>query len=61
MLLHRLYALDRSSAQFPDQLYQLLEDKEYVECLQKLPEDELIQLIGYLDDVRFPLMLAKCH
>ena len=57
----RLYELDRSSDRFPDQLYQLLHDEEHVECLQKLPKDELDRLINYLNDVRFPLTSEKCH
>ena len=57
----RLYELDRSSAQFPDRLYQLLHDKEHVECLQKLPEDEVVQLIDYLNDVRVSLMSVKWY
>jgi len=51
----RLYELDRSSAQFPDQLDQLLHDKEHMECFQNLPEDELAELVNYLNDVRFTL------
>jgi len=54
-----LYELDGSSAQFPDQLYELLHDKEYVECLQKLPEDELLQLTNHPNGVRFPLRSEK--
>ena len=57
----RLYELDRTSTQFPDRLYQLLHDKERVECLQKLPKDELVQLIDYLDDVTLLLMPANCR
>ena len=49
----RLYELDRSSDQFPDRLYQLLHDKEYVKCLQQLPNDELAHLVDHLDDVGF--------
>jgi len=55
----RLYELDRSSDQFPDHLYQLLRDKEYVECLQQLSDDSLAQLVDYLDDVGFCPLLAK--
>jgi len=57
----RLFELDMSSNQFPDQLYQLLNDKEYVECLQQLPDDELAQLVNHLDDVGFYQLPAKCH
>lgn len=51
MLSQRLYELNRSSARFPDQLNQLLQDKRWVEDLQRLPNDELVELIGYLDNV----------
>ena len=57
----RLYELDRSSNQFPDQLYQLLHDKEYVECLQQLPDAELVQLMDHLDDVGFYQLPEKHH
>jgi hypothetical protein len=57
----RLYELNRSSDRFPDQLYQLLHDEEHVGCLQKLPKEELDQLINYLNDVGFPLISAECH
>jgi hypothetical protein len=56
-----LYELDKSSTQFPDQLYRLLHDEEYVEGLTGLLKDELDQLINYLNDVSFPLTSAKCH
>lgn len=51
MISRRLYGL----AQFPDQLHLFLRNKEHVECLVNLPEDELAGLIDYLNDVRFPL------
>jgi len=49
----RLRQLDRSSAQFPKQLNELLYDKEWIDRLVHLPEGELIETIGNLDDVRF--------
>jgi len=52
MLAPRLIQLDRTSTQFPEQLDKLLHDKEWVEGVQVLPEDELMEAIGYLDDVR---------
>jgi len=61
MTSRRLYDLDRSSAQFSDQLYQLLRDKEYVECLVNLPEGELAGVMNYLNDVGLPSMPPKCH
>ena len=48
----RLYELDKSSTQFPEQLDELLHDTEWVKCLELLPEGELMELIGYLDNVR---------
>ena len=54
MSLQRLYDLDRWSAQFPGQLDELLHDKKYVDGFQKLPEDELIELVTYLNSVRGP-------
>ncbi|KAF9641912.1 kinase-like protein, partial [Thelephora ganbajun] len=51
MLTQRLYELDRSSTQFPEQLDKLLHDKEWIEDLKLLPEDELVELIGCLNDV----------
>ena len=52
MLLQRLYELDRSSARFPEELDKLLHDREWVEQLQLLPEGELVESMGYLNDVR---------
>jgi len=52
MFAQRLYGLDRSSTQFPEELDKLLHEKEWVEQVQLLPEDELVGVISYLDDVR---------
>ena len=54
MSLQRLRDLDRSSAQFPDQLDKLLHDKEYVDGLLGLPQPELIQLVDHLNNVGCP-------
>ena len=51
MSAQRLYELDRSSTQFPEQLDELLHDEEWERQLQLLPEDELMELTGHLDDV----------
>jgi len=48
----RLSQLDRSSTRFPEQLDKLLHDKEWVKEVQLLQEDELMEVIGCLDDVR---------
>lgn len=52
MSLQPLYELDRS---FPDRLDELLHDQKYVEELRGLPEQELLQLVDYLNDVRSPM------
>ena len=52
MSAQRLYQLDRTSTQFPEQLNKLLHDKEWEQKLQLLPEGELVELTSYLDDVR---------
>ena len=57
MSLQRLRDLDRSSAQFPDQLDKLLHDKEYVAGLLGLPQPELIQLVDHLNNVGCPFAM----
>ena len=47
----RLYDLDKSLS---PELDKLLRDKEYIDGLLDLPENELIQLVNYLNDVGFP-------
>ena len=59
LLRERLYKLDRSSTRFPEQLDELLQNDEWAEDLESLPEDELMELIGHLDNVRFISMLTK--
>jgi len=56
MSLRRLFDLDRSSAQFSDQLDELLHDKDYVTGLLGLPDPELIQLVDHLNNVGFPFV-----
>ena len=51
-LAQHIYELDRLSARFPEQLYKLLRDEEWVEGIQRLPKGKLVELIGYLDNVR---------
>ena len=48
MSLQRLYDLGRTVS---DQLDKLLHDEEYVGGLQRLPKDELVQLVNHLNDV----------
>ena len=50
--LQRLYDLDRS---FSRDLDKLLHDEGYVDGLLQLPENELIPLVNYLNDVGSPL------
>lgn len=53
MSAQRLYDLDKSSAQFPEQLDGLLHDNEWVGQLKLLPESDLVKLAGCLSDVWF--------
>lgn len=53
MALRDLYGLDRTSAQFPDQLDQFFHDENHVRSIQDLPGDEFAELLKYLDEVRF--------
>ena len=53
MFAQRLFKLDGSSPQFPEQLGELLQYEEWAEHLQPLPEGELVELIDYLDSVSF--------
>lgn len=55
MALRLLYGLDKSSAQFPDQLDQFFHDEKHMECIQILPESELEELLDYMDDVKLLL------
>ena len=48
MALQRLYESDRS---FSGELDKLLHDEKYLGELLTLPEDQLIQLVNYLNDV----------
>ena len=51
MSAQRLYELDKTSAQFPKHLDELLHDKEWIEQLESLPVSELVELTGHLHDV----------
>ena len=51
MSARRLYDLDRS---FSQELEKLLHDERYIGELLELPENDLIQLVNYLNDVGFP-------
>lgn len=49
--LERLYKLDKAYA---GELDKLLHDERYIGQLMGLQGDELIQIVDYLSDVRFP-------
>ena len=51
MVVQRLDELDRSAIGFPEQLYKLLHDKQWVKSLKLLPEGELGELIDFLNNV----------
>jgi len=61
MLAQRLYGLDRSSNRFPEELDQLLHEREWVEQVQLLPKDVLVEVISYLDDVRLISTPNRSH
>lgn len=48
MSLQRLYQLDQS---FAVQLDKVLHDEDYIKKLLKLPSNELVELVNYLNDV----------
>ena len=50
--LQRLQRLDRSSLDFQDQLSNILNEEEYAQRVSNLQGDDLVWLIGYLDEVR---------
>ena len=58
-LTQRLYELDRSSAQFPERLDELLQDERWIKDLKRLSRHRLMGLIDYLDNVRFISMPSK--
>ena len=51
-LTRRLHELDRSSAQFPERLDELLQDEGWVKDIQCLSRHRLMELVDYLDNVR---------
>ena len=58
-LTQRLYELDRSSAQFPERLDELLQDEGWMKDVQRLSQHKLVKLIDYLDNVRLISMPSK--
>ena len=62
-VLQRLRHLDRSSPKFQDWLSNILNEEGYAQQVSNLQDDDLVWLVGYLDEVRhhvsflrFPLM-----
>lgn len=50
--LQQLRDLKRSSAEFPDQLIDVLLGEDWMDQTQHLPHDDVKELVGYLDGVR---------
>ena len=50
-MLERFRCLDRSSPTFHDQLSDILCGEEYEQWVLNLDDDDLVQLVGYLDKV----------
>ena len=51
-LTQRLYELDRSSAQFPERLDELLQDEGWMKDIQRLSRHRLVELTDHLGNVR---------
>jgi len=51
LALQQLYGLAKSSPDFYNQLYNILNTEEYVQCVPGLQDDGVMQLIDYLDKV----------
>ena len=51
-LLQQLHRLDRSSPRFNDQLSNVLYGEEYKPYVEGLQNDDLVELVDYLDKVR---------
>ena len=50
-ILQRFNSLDTSSAQFSDQLTDLLSGEEYKSCITRFQDEDGAWLVDYLDDV----------
>jgi hypothetical protein len=50
--LQQLRQLNRTSPDFHDQLCKVHDDEEYRQCVSNLQDDDLVWLVGYLDNVR---------
>jgi len=65
LVLERLYCLNMSSPDFPDQLCNILYGREYVQCAPNLQGDDLVRLVDYLNEVRccvsLPTLRSNLH
>ena len=52
LALQQFDRLNRSSPDFHDKLRDLLYGEEYKQCVPRLHGDDLVWLVGYLDEVR---------
>ena len=50
-VLRRFKSFDESSAQFPDQLIDILSGEEYKSCITRFQDEDAAWLIEYLDEV----------
>ena len=57
--LQQLYGLNRFSPDFHGQLCDILNRKEFVQCVPELQDHEVIRLIDYLDKVRRRIALPQ--
>lgn len=54
----QLRCLDGASPGFHDLLYDILYGEEYNQCLPNLDGGDALWLVGYLDKVRRPVIIA---
>ena len=57
--LRALLRLDSSSSQFPDQLYDILDGSGFDDYVKDLEANDLLWLIGFLDEVQSSLQLEE--
>lgn len=60
-ILQQFDNLDKSSAQFPNQLFDLLSEKAYTTCITKLRDEDVAWFIGYLDNVSVNFALPTSY
>ena len=46
---------DGPSFQFPNQIVDTLYEKRFKDCVSSLQDEDVAQLVGWLDNVRFPI------